>query len=83
MSRPTTIICDAPGCGKQKQDANHWWIAGVAKPGAMGQHRVILVAPFTENSTWDERFTLFDFCGHECALKFISEQMGKHGEETA
>jgi hypothetical protein len=28
---------------------------------------------------WEYR----DYCGHECALKFISEQMGKHGEETA
>ena len=77
MSRPASpIVCDGPGCGKQKQEANHWWVVGLTEGRSMGDGPVILIAPLG-NGTWDERFRLYDFCGHECALKFISEQMGK------
>lgn len=80
MSRPVKIVCD--GCGRQKEEANHWWIIGVTEGHTMGNGPVMLVTP-AHPGEFDPRFTLFDLCGHECALKFISEQMGKDGEPTA
>jgi hypothetical protein len=70
MSRPVTIICDGPGCGKTKQESNHWWVIGV-KADSM------LIAQASYDRPMDERYNVSDFCGRECALKFISERMGK------
>ena len=85
MSQSSQIVCD--GCGRQKQEANHWWQVGLREvpgdwPGSM------LVTPATRPAeSWNiigtQVYTVHDFCGHECALKFVSEQMGKHGEEAA
>jgi len=69
-------VCDGPGCGKQKQETNRWWIIGITEGATMGNGPVILVAPFG-NGEFDPRFKLYDFCGETCALKFLSEQMGK------
>lgn len=78
MSRPAApIICDGPGCGKQKQEANHWWIIALGKHTKFATNPTMLVAPFDPNMVTDERYTWFDACGQDCALKFISEQMGK------
>ena len=75
MSRPTQVVCD--GCGKQKQDNNHWWEVGVNLP-------YVAIVPLNIESSvlagfkaFDYPNTRFDFCGQDCALKFISEQMGK------
>ena len=70
MSRLLQITCDAPGCLKQKHEANHWW-----RIGALGDIMIIYAIGDTE--VCGEGYTIFDFCGRECALKFISEQMGK------
>lgn len=76
MSRPVKIVCD--GCGRQKEAANHWWTVQVGKAPGIG----FSIIPGTIPDPVDG-WNYLDFCGHECALKFISEQMGKHGEETA
>jgi len=79
MSRPVTpIVCDGPGCGKQKQETNRWWTIEVVtyrEPKGLGR---IVIFPGTstppDGSVVDP---LYDFCGETCALKFISEQMSK------
>ena len=71
MSRLLQITCDAPGCLNQKHEANHWWQIGVIRGDSM------VIAATGNGASFDERYTVFDFCGRECALKFISEQMGK------
>ena len=75
MSRPVKIVCD--GCGRQKEEANHWWTVQVGESLALG----LLIVPGTV-SQQVEPWNYLDFCGHECALKFISVQMGEHGEEV-
>lgn len=73
MSRPPSpIVCDGPGCGKQKKDANHWWQIGVSK----GSFMLIVVEAGSPTGDSDS-FAAYDFCGQTCALKFISEHMGK------
>ena len=70
MSRPVSpVVCDGPGCGKQKQEANRWWL--------IGQHGAVMIVVAAGSEDFDARYIVFDFCGRECALKFISEQMGK------
>jgi hypothetical protein len=70
MSRPVSpIVCDGPGCGKQKQETNRWWTVEVK-----GQDLRVLAGTYTRNLK-DREY--FDFCGQTCALKFISEQMSK------
>jgi len=81
MSRRTQVVCD--GCGKQKQGANHWWV--VAIPQDQRVNETTVLSPPFELRLWPfggawpvpERWEFHDFCGQDCALKFISEQMGK------
>ena len=77
MSRPVAPppICDGPGCGKQKGEVNRWWAIGVTEGEVMGKGPVILIAPL--GGEFDPRFKLYDACGQTCALKIVSEQMGK------
>ncbi len=58
--------CDE--CGRQKQDANHWWWMTRA-PGPR-----IVVAPF-ECPVRDENAPLKHLCGEECVLKAVSKEM--------
>jgi hypothetical protein len=80
-------VCDGPGCGKQKQEANRWWQAAVdlrtpdliENPGARrNAFRLAIfdLAESRENMEW-AGWTWYDFCGQTCALKWVSEQMGK------
>ena len=76
MSRPAApIVCDGPGCQKHKQEANHWWtIQACSADGEIVVHPgTVDVSRMNPPSAW----TAFDACGHECALKILSEQMGK------
>lgn len=70
MSRLVQITCDAPGCANQKHEANHWWRVGILET------RIIIV-PTDSPAQFNKNHQVFDFCGRECALKFVSEQMGK------
>lgn len=76
MSRPVNpIICD--GCKKTKGESNAWWTAHhwpsrpdlgfTFQPGTADTSRASPVPPIV----------FLDFCGVECALRFVSEQMGK------
>lgn len=76
MSRPAApIVCDGPGCGKTRQEANHWWtIQTCSADGGIVLHPgTVDVSRMSPPNAW----TAFDACGHECALKIVSEQMGK------
>jgi hypothetical protein len=81
MSRPPSpIVCDGPGCGKTKQEANHWWQAAVPKFEVISAGYAFEIRLWSNErrtahlkASWD----LFDFCGQTCALKFISERMGE------
>jgi hypothetical protein len=72
MSRPLSpIVCDR--CGKQKQESNHWWTIEVFHDSERPDIRLTagtISAPALPAKC-------FDACGHECALKIVSEQMGK------
>lgn len=77
MARSLQITCD--GCGRTKQEANHWieicekqHTLSIPKRGSGGFVPLALGGE-------DPSFTIRDFCGQECALKFIAEQMGKQG----
>lgn len=85
MSRPSPIVCD--GCGNQKKQTNRWWQAAldvrqpdpIENPG--GRRNAFRLAIFDTaelqtNMEW-EGWTWYDFCGQTCALKWVSEQMGK------
>jgi hypothetical protein len=73
MSRPVVPTCD--GCGRQKQQSNAWWTVDASPEdgGLLTIHRGTVEAI---GST----LGLHDFCGVDCALKFISEQMGKQAQ---
>ena len=76
MSRPLLpIVCDGPGCGKQKQQANHWWSVEVVT--SKGRLSRMTVFPGTVATPDNTVAPLYDFCGQDCAVKFLSEQMGK------
>ena len=77
MSRPASPInCDGPGCGKQKQQANRWWGMAVSDPGFDFEIRLWPGDPGVD-SPIEDSWTLYDFCGEACTLKFISEKMRK------
>ena len=83
MSRPQSpIVCDGPGCGKTKQEANHWWQGATPKqPGLPFEFR--LLDPARNTNSMRASWNLYDFCGQTCAIKFISEQMGKARGEAS
>ncbi len=62
----TVYICD--GCGKHKQDANHWLRLDV-RSGT-----IIELAKWEHGLLWQEEL---HYCGAECALKKISEFLSK------
>ena len=66
-------VCDGPGCGKQKQESNRWWQALVLQSSKFE----IVLKPGTSSEFDESLFTPYDFCGQTCALKWMSEQMGK------
>lgn len=76
MSRPAAPpVCDGPGCGKRKQDLNHWWT--VQRRSIDGQ---IVLSPGTVDTSHmspPAAWAAFDACGDDCALKIVSEQMSK------
>ena len=73
VSRSIKIVCD--GCGKTKQEANRWWSVAISERST-DHEPVLLIEPFHATLPQGSR----DFCGQDCALKFISEQMGKVAE---
>jgi hypothetical protein len=81
MSRPLApIVCDGPGCTNRKQESNHWWTIEVVILPVAGQGKQIarmVVFPGTSPTPELNTDPLYDFCGQDCALKFLSEQMGK------
>ena len=81
MSRPAAPppVCDGPGCGRQKQTTNRWWQAVMQDTAySKGNFRCCVYGadePYV-NADW-AGWTWYDFCGQTCALKWLSEQMGK------
>jgi len=78
MSRPENpIICD--GCGTQKGPSNHWWIIASPVPIRPLQS-IYLFQGNADESGLDESWQYYDACGQNCALKVVSEQMGKQAQ---
>jgi len=67
------IVCDV--CGKQRQENNHWWSVFRYKPTVFWELRITPCDG--KEAEADSYWLQHDFCGQDCALKFISEQMGK------
>ena len=76
MSRPVNPTCAAVGCGNHKGVENHWWTIIAAKGPAPG----ITIYPGTAMGEEAQGWTYFDCCGQSCALKVVSEQMGKQAQ---
>ena len=74
MSRPIApIVCDGPGCTNRKQEANHWWTIDYYFEGNDTTPTISISRGTIKNGAGK----LFDACGQDCALKIVSEQMGK------
>ena len=71
MTRLATYTCDE--CKAVKKEANHWWL--VAQSQDDGQPALV-IRPHIENSSWEGAG--LDFCGIECASRFISRWMSQH-----
>lgn len=78
MSRPAAPppVCDGPGCGKTKGEANRWWGMAVSNPEFDFEIR-LWPGEHGGGLPPQDFWTLYDFCGEACVLKFISEQMRK------
>jgi hypothetical protein len=76
MSRPASpIVCDGTSCGKTKQQTNRWWTVQVCSI-----NKSFVLTPGTadiDHMSPPDAWKAYDFCGETCALKFLSEQMGK------
>ncbi len=71
MSRPVNpIICD--GCGKTKRETNGWWTART-----FPEHPELgfYIGHGTNNCGVSE--VLYDLCGRECVMQFVSGQIEK------
>ena len=84
MSRPAApIVCDGPGCTNQKRESNHWWTIQARAANKFNPATIVLTSGTigtTVAAEWKAvaaEWKEFDACGHECALKIVSEQMGK------
>lgn len=82
MSRPVApIVCDGPGCAKQKQETNRWWTVQLVTVPVGEAFKVqlsrIVILPGTSIDADDRTYPLYDFCGETCLLKWVSEQMSK------
>lgn len=64
MAHKTTYYCD--GCGAEKKEVNHWWIAD--------DHKEFVIFPFDPiDIAVDSKL----YCGQSCVLKAVSEYMEK------
>jgi predicted Fe-S protein YdhL (DUF1289 family) len=70
MARSLQITCD--GCGRAKQESNHWWCIKVRD-----NNGTMALATAAAAEDWLHHDRDHDFCGQSCVLKFIAEQMGK------
>jgi hypothetical protein len=76
MSRPLSpIFCDGPGCTKRKQESNRWWTIGLNEDPEIDG--LLTLFPGTLPMSEHGFDSVYDFCGQTCALKWVSEQMGK------
>jgi hypothetical protein len=66
------IVCD--GCGKRKQQTNHWWLFN--EDQYTGEEIGIGIFPWHEPNDG-----MLHFCGAQCVIKAVSEWMSKHGPE--
>jgi hypothetical protein len=56
--------------------SNHWWTIKVRHP-LQNEIGYIAIALIPGSDTISEIADTFDACGQDCALKIVSEQMGK------
>ena len=71
MSDFTTKKCD--GCGRLKQEANHWFVAVLGGP-------TFAVYPYSDGVRIRQRSgEVKDVCGEDCAHKLLSIWFQKQG----
>ena len=68
MLLPAPYQCDAPGCGAQRRDVNHWWAVIGTSPIGIYE--------------WDDckAETLAaakHFCGVDCLMRYISSLVSR------
>lgn len=76
--REQVVRCD--GCGKQKGATNHWYIVGVWFRGDDASKIIVYLGEGEplDSSADDSQ----DFCGEQCLIAFISQQLTKQTKET-
>lgn len=66
-----TYICDLPGCGVQKKDANHWWRVYRIEDG-------LVIANWSasfRDVTLPAAAEVADLCGEQHAIEWISKNL--------
>jgi hypothetical protein len=86
MSDVTTKRCDASGCGRMKQEANHWFRCFVNGPAIeFGMDSVQFTADVlgSRMGTPPQVGHVKDICGEDCAHKLLSEWFQQQREPGA
>jgi predicted Fe-S protein YdhL (DUF1289 family) len=82
VSIVTQTICD--GCGKIKQEANHWYILHTGMQEKQSMHMELLIhRRGDQSSSLDQEMERCDACGEACATELVSRYFvtGKLGKE--
>lgn len=70
MGKVSSYKCDGFGCGKDKGEANHWWVLWVD----LGQLHLERLEHVEARGPLTPRMEIL--CGQECVSKKVSEFMG-------
>jgi hypothetical protein len=73
LGQKSSDLDTIPLCRNRKQESNHWWTVQRVAPD-ISTPLMITVEPGTAVNPGPN---LWDACGQDCALKIVSEQMGK------
>lgn len=79
MAQQTTYTCDE--CGKQRGDANHWWLATflsnvqIEYASDFDREHGMAFAKWSEEGSRQPH--AFHLCGNGCATKLLSKWMSR------
>lgn len=74
MSELRTFICDGPGCGKQKGEANRWFRAAHLKTPT---HTRFIIDAWDGGELIARGEQELHLCSESCAMKVLSERLRK------
>lgn len=78
MAVTEQFSCDV--CGKQKQQANHWWVGTETD---IGTHKSFVFYPWpTGRREAEAGKKVNHLCGQQCAIKALSEWMSRLSKQA-